>query len=108
MYTGWEISFINDCVTIGNDGLFETVPLPIVDVMLFTGKTDTIGNKIFENDLVRYKGKTARVYRSNEKLTLQYKEVFLEQEIPLSSVSGKDLKVVGNIYEGEKQDEQKE
>lgn len=73
----------------------------LCDVMQWSGKTDTLGKKIFESDYCLYKGKVGIVIKDKDRWTLVYKEMLIGQEMPLSMLSGKDLKVIGNIYEGE-------
>jgi hypothetical protein len=71
-------------------------------VTQYTTKNDTNGKEIFEGDLVKYKGDTAEVIWQDCGWRLKKVEIIpMSLQIPLGVVSGKDLVVVGNIYQSE-------
>ncbi len=70
-----------------------------IHLMQFTERTDTNGIEIYDKDIVDYKGQQAAIEWQNEKWMCVSTNV-LHVSIPLGSINGKDLKVIGNEYEG--------
>jgi len=82
------------------------------DLMLFTGKIDSKGNKIFEGDILRYKNLHLKKYseviwsdensRFYQRIKILFKSPKTKNKViikmSLSSIG--QMEIIGNIYEG--------
>jgi hypothetical protein len=77
----------------------------IAKPLQWTGRTDTNGVEIYEGDLIEYHGDKAEVVLEDDRFITVPKGIFA-QPVGLHGLSGKDIKVIGNIYEKEEENEQ--
>lgn len=100
MYPVTRLELDRDFIMFRNEPWEQMgVPQSQGEVMQFTERTDTNGVEIYHKDIVDYKGQTAIIEWQNEKWVAVSTNP-LHVTIPLGAINGKDLRVIGNEYEG--------
>lgn len=101
MYDGKIVCCIEDgCINANDYGdvIGDWYFIDEETICQFTGLEDKRGNKIFENDIVMYKGEKV-VIKYNENVAAFAMEKDDGWMMPFIITSSKNVEIVGNVYE---------